>query len=113
MSVGARTKDYELTASQQFQNFSGTLRGREIKIDSGKLEGDRITLDFRAEVDGDLLQHRFVGRVSGNSIAGTAALTGERVQGEAEWKLCVSRRRRAEVNRPGARASLRNDLPAA
>jgi protein-L-isoaspartate O-methyltransferase len=88
MPVGARTHDYELMVSQQYQNFSGTLRvsGREISIEAGKLNGDRITLDFKVEVDGNLLQHRLVGRVAGHSIVGTATVTSERAQREAEWK---------------------------
>ena len=88
MPVGARTHDYELTVSQQFQNFSGALRlsGRETKVESGKLGGDRITFGFTAEVDGKPLQHRFIGRVAGDSIAGTATITDERIQGEIEWK---------------------------
>ena len=88
MPVGARTLDYELMVSQKYQNFSGTLRvnGKEVSISPGKLDGDRIALDFRAEVDGNLLQHRLVGQVSGQSITGTATVAGERVQSEAEWK---------------------------
>ena len=85
LPVGTRTHHYELDASQDFQMLSGTLRvgGKEIKITNSRLEGERMTLAFTAEVDGQPLQHRLVGRVSGNSLLGTASV-GERAS--AEWK---------------------------
>jgi len=88
MRVGTRTQTYELVVSQQFQMLSGTLRGgaREVKLEEGTLQGDRITLGFTAEVDGKPLRHRLAGRVAGHSIMGTASVEGEGLQREAEWK---------------------------
>ena len=59
------------------------MGGKEIKITNSRLEGERMTLAFTAEVDGQPLRHRLVGRVSGNSLLGTATL-GERPG--LEWK---------------------------
>ncbi len=88
MRVGTRTQAYELAVSQQFQMLSGTLRvgGREVKLEEGKLEGDRITLGFTAEIDGKPLPHRLTGRVVSHSIVGTTSVEGGSLQREAEWK---------------------------
>ena len=87
LPVGTGTQDYELTLAQEFQAISGTLRvgGREIALDEGKLEGDRIMLAYTAEVGGKALVHRLAGRVSGQSITGTAEFKAERGQGPAKW----------------------------
>lgn len=88
MPVGARTYDYDLAVSQQFQRFSGKLRldGKEVSVEGGRLQGDGIAFDFNAEIDGSVWQHRMVGRVTGRSMAGTAALASERGQEERGWK---------------------------
>ena len=88
MRVGTRTQNYELAVSQQFQMLSGTLRmgGKEVKLEEGKLQGDRIMLEFTAEIDGKPLPHRLTGRVAGHSMVGTASVEGEGPQREVEWK---------------------------
>ena len=87
LPVGTGTQDYELTLAQEFQKISGTLRvgGREIALDESKLEGDRVTLAYTAEVGGKALVHRLAGRVAGQSIAGTAEFKEERGQGPSKW----------------------------
>lgn len=87
LPAGTGTQDYELTLAQQFQSISGTLRvgGREIALDESSLKGDLITLAFTAEVGGKALAHRLTGRVTGNSIAGTADLKGDRGQEQTKW----------------------------
>lgn len=88
MPGGSGTETYDLTVSQQFQVLSGTVRvaGREARIEEGRLDGDRITLRYTSEVDGNRLEHRLDGRVAGHSIVGTVSVTGGGVQRQAEWK---------------------------
>jgi len=87
MQVGARAQNCELVVSQHFQTLSGTVRvgGKEVKVEQGRLEGDRITLGFTVAVGGSSLQHRLTGRVADQSIVGTVSVMGGAVRGEAEW----------------------------
>ncbi len=87
LPVGTGTQDYELTLAQEFQKISGTLRvgGREIALDESKLEGDRITLMYTAEVGGKALVHRLAGRITGLSITGSAEYKEDRSQGQTKW----------------------------
>jgi precorrin-6B methylase 2 len=59
-------QDGELTLTQTFQKFSGTLRNgtNTVPITDGKLRGDEITFQAGSTT--------YTGRVSGNSIKGTA-----------------------------------------
>jgi len=79
--------DYELDATQRFQSVSAAARvaGREARIEDAKLDGDRLTFTLIAEVRGALVRHAFDGRIQGDTIAGSVALSGPRIQGSAEW----------------------------
>ncbi len=88
MPINNRNRDYELSISQTFQNFSGTLRldGVESKIEGGRLAGESIVLNFAAEIDGNFVQHRFAGQVSGQSILGTATVTHGGAHADTKWE---------------------------
>ena len=88
LAAGSKTVDYELAASQQFQMLSGVLRvdGKEGRLEKLRLEGDRIAIEFTADIDGRSARHVLTGRVAGDTIVGTAAITGDRMQVKQEWK---------------------------
>ena len=127
-ALGGATQKYELTLSQQFQNVTGTVRagGFEMPLDEAKLEGERISLAFTAEIAGQRVRQRLEGRVQNGEIVGTivAGSTAERSVG---WKAVrvgglpagphaasparradtlVSRSRTANGNAPCHRAAL-------
>ena len=87
MPVGGRMRDYEFTAVQEFQTFSGTVRvgGTEARIEGGRLTGERVTLAFSVDIEGAPVQHRFAGRVAGDSIIGTVSLGSGPGRGESQW----------------------------
>ncbi|HEV7822039.1 MAG TPA: hypothetical protein VGO84_12730, partial [Burkholderiales bacterium] len=76
-----------MVLEQSFQIIGGTVRvgGRSVKLQDAKLSGDQITGSFTADVNGSPLKHVFTGRVSGSTIDGSVALTGNNMQGQYEW----------------------------
>jgi hypothetical protein len=88
LPAGGRTVDYELELSQSYQMVSGTLRagGKEVTLQEASLEGERIALAFTADIEGRAMRHTLAGRVIGNSIVGTAAITGGRAKERLDWK---------------------------
>jgi hypothetical protein len=87
LPVSGRTYVYDLAVTQSFQQFSGTLRVgmHETPVSAGKLDGDRIMLDFTAEIDGAPVRHQLDGRVSGRTISGTAVRAGDKIRDAVEW----------------------------
>jgi hypothetical protein len=82
-NIAGKPQSYEMVLEQNFQINGGTVRvgGRTVK----KLSGDQITGSFMADVSGSPLKHVFTGRVSGATIDGSVALTGNNMQGQYEW----------------------------
>ena len=78
---------YEIAINQQFQMFSGTARagGRTVKLANGRLDGDTIRFEFTAEVAGAPVKHVFTGKVYGDTMSGTADLSGAKLQSKVEW----------------------------
>ncbi len=87
LTVGGKPIVYELTLEQKYQVISGSARvgGRSIKLQDARLRGDQIILGFSADVNGSPVKHEFSGRVSGNTIEGTANFSGSRTQGQSDW----------------------------
>jgi SAM-dependent methyltransferase len=87
LPVPDRTHDYELAVAQRFQEFTGTLRldTQVVTVSGGKLAGDRIAFEFTPAIGGAPLRHRFDGRVSGNTMSGTATVTGDARQRSYPW----------------------------
>jgi SAM-dependent methyltransferase len=88
MVVGGKPQAYELTLDQRYQMISGTVRAgeRTAKVQKASLRGEEIRLQFTVDVNGEPIGHQLVGRVSGNSIIGSAQVSGRRVQGQLEWQ---------------------------
>jgi len=87
LNVGGKPQSYELSLEQTFQNVGGMLRvnGRAVKITDARLRGDQISFTASAEVNGAALRHVFSGRVAGDSIDGSVALSGTRAQSQLDW----------------------------
>jgi hypothetical protein len=87
LTVAGKAQNYELSLDQKFQMLSGAVRigGGRITLMDAKLSGDRINFSFTADVNGSPLRHDFSGRITGNSMEGTVALSGSRTQGQLEW----------------------------
>jgi hypothetical protein len=72
-----RGKEYTVHLRQKFQNLEGTVEqnGTRMPLTEARIRGDKITLEI-ADPAGPL---RLVGRVDGNSMAGT-------ISGKAKWR---------------------------
>jgi hypothetical protein len=66
---------------------TGTARigGRTVKLEDARLNGDDLRFSFMADVNGTPLKHEFSGKVQGDSINGSATVSGARVQGQQDW----------------------------
>ena len=87
LQVRAQPIRYELAIEQQFQTFSGTARAgmRTVKLTNGRLEGENIHFEFTADVGGTPVKHVFTGKVNGDTMSGTADLSGAKLQARVEW----------------------------
>ncbi len=80
-------RHYVLSLNQKFQEVSGKgmAEGRELALSELRLTGDRITFWARDEIRGQSVGMQFTGRVSGNSIEGSAQFEGGPFQGTRGW----------------------------
>jgi len=87
LPVGGKPRQYELKLDQQYQRISGGawIAGRQSKIAGARLRGADIRFQFTATIDGVPVRHAFAGKVDGDVIAGTATVSGSRIQGRLEW----------------------------
>ena len=87
LTVGGKPETYEVTLDQKFQVVSGSGRvgGRAVKLQDARLNGDDLRFTFTVEVNGAPMKHEFSGKVEGDSINGSAVVSGARVQGQQEW----------------------------
>jgi len=101
LTVGGKPQSYELALEQKFQVISGTLRvnGRVIKLSDAKLRGDQISFTVAADLNGAPVKHLFSGKVYGDRIDGSVALSGARAQSQLEW---AANRDAKAVVAPGA-----------
>jgi hypothetical protein len=109
MPVSGKNVAYEVTLTQKFQTISGAVKvnGRTVPSQSPRLRGDQISFTFSAAINGAPVTHEFSGKVEGEALAGTARLSGGRIQAQLEW----SARRTAkavllDANAPTASAAL-------
>ena len=79
---------YVLKLSQQFQRVSGKLHlgSDEIPVKNLELRGDRLQFTVERIFKGETQTRRFIGRVQGNLLEGTAEETNAGSQGERTWK---------------------------
>jgi methyltransferase family protein len=87
LTVAGKAQPYEVTLDQKFQVITGTARigGRTVKLQDARLNGDDFHFSFMADVNGTPLKHEFSGKVEGDSIDGSATVSGARVQGQQDW----------------------------
>ena len=107
LQVRGKATPYEFTLQQEFQSVSGSVRigGRTAAIENAKLEGDRLSFEFTAPVDGTPIRHRVTGTVEGETIAGTADLDGAKLQSRMDWTATRSARS-AALQHPAMARSL-------
>ena len=94
LQVRGKPVNYELALEQTYQALTGSARvgGRSVPIQNGKIEGERVSFDFTAEVDGAPIKHHFTGNAAGASIAGTADLSGAKLQSRMDWNAARTAR---------------------
>jgi hypothetical protein len=87
MPVSGKRLAYEVTLTQKFQTISGTVKagGRNVPLQSPRLRGNEISFTFSIAVNGAPVTHEFTGKVEGEAIAGTARLSGGRIQAQLDW----------------------------
>lgn len=78
--------DCELVLEQTFQQVRGSARvaQKTARVESASVRGDQIALVLVAEVNGREVRHELAGRVAGDTITGTARVTGTAAQ--APWQ---------------------------
>jgi hypothetical protein len=88
LPVSGKSQAYEVTLTQKFQMVSGSAKvgGRTVKLSNARLRGDEIRFGFTAEVNGAPVKHEFSGRIEGERISGSAALSGSRLQAQLDWQ---------------------------
>ncbi len=81
------TNDYELALEQKFQVVSGTVRvnGSTYKITDASLRGDQLAFNVVTPLAASTVKQSFAGRVSGEQIFGSVALSGPRAHSQTEW----------------------------
>lgn len=68
--------EWQLRLMQNFQylDFEGTAGGAAVEAVSGRVEGERVSFEARARVDGRMTPVRFEGRAAGARIVGELAV---------------------------------------
>ena len=86
-TVSGVTNDYELALEQKFQVVSGTVRvnGSTYKITDASLRGDQLAFNVVTPLAASTVKQSFAGRVSGEQIFGSVALSGPRALSQTEW----------------------------
>jgi hypothetical protein len=111
LAVAGKPRSYEISLEQKFQAISGTARvgGRAVKLEGARLRGEEIRFGFTAEVNGAPIKHAFEGKVEGDAITGTVALSGARLHAQREWS--ARRVARSSTGRHEPRAGLSHSAP--
>ena len=86
----------ELALVQTFQMLDGSARagGQPARIERAKLEGDEILLMLVADVNGREVRQHLLGRITGDTIQGTARVGA--TTADAEWQ--ATRVKRGKIN---------------
>lgn len=74
LSLNGVDEAYEATLAQKFQQVEGSARtaSRKVQLAGAKIKGDTIALVMGVEIDGKPTWREFQGRISGDTITGTA-----------------------------------------
>jgi len=86
---GTTVKDVlKLNLEATTKKLTGTYQGSgdPLTIKSGKIDGDKLTVDYVIDADGTAIEVTLAGRIAGNTVSGTAILVinGQRL-GEFPW----------------------------
>ena len=100
--VAGKPQSYEIRVEQKNQVITGSawLGGRAATLRDTSLRGAEISFHFTIDVNGAPVQHAYTGKIEGDSINGSAVLSGARIQGQLEWS--ASRGPRPAAARAGA-----------
>ena len=87
MSAGGKPQAYAITLQQTFQVVSGnvSVNGRNAPLQNVKLSGDEMSFSFTADLGAGPVKHDFRGKVAGERVSGSGALSGSRTQGQFDW----------------------------
>ena len=87
LPVSGKARPYRAALTQKFQTVSGSARAgeKEAALQGARLRGDELSFSFTAPVDGVPVKHEFSGKVDGDTITGTARLSGSRIHSQHEW----------------------------
>ena len=108
VTVSGKPQRYEATFDQRYQMVSGAVRigGRTVKLTDARLRGEDLRFSFTADVDGSPVKHEFTGKVDGEIVTGSVALSSARIQGQQEWSA-----RRAPQSGSAPRSRVFGALP--
>jgi hypothetical protein len=86
--VAGKPQSYEIRLDQKYQVITGSvwIGGRTATLQGASVHGAEIRFHFTVEVNGSPVKHEYIGKIEGEAINGTAAISGPRVQAQAEWK---------------------------
>jgi hypothetical protein len=90
LPVGGSTRGYAAIVEQHFQNVEGAVRvaHRRELLDSMKLAGDEISFALDIRINGvGLVNHRFQGRVRGDTIEGSVTVKPEQPENAKPQEL--------------------------
>jgi hypothetical protein len=94
MQIAGQNFDYDLRLTQRYQKLEGLMHinGAARKLESIALRGDAITFTVADEIKGGMVRQVFTGRVDGEVMAGSVALSGPRMQGAADFSAARDER---------------------
>jgi hypothetical protein len=86
-AVGGKPVPYEVRLEQKYQTVTGSawVGGRTATLRDVRLRGADFRFNFTVEINGTPVKHELAGRIEADAITGTAALSGARIQSQAEW----------------------------
>ena len=98
---GAKARIYEVVLEQTFQMLTGraTVGGRDVPLQHLRLAGEEIGFSITADLGAGPVKHEFKGRVEGEHLGGSAALSGARSQGHYEWNATRAPRTQSTTQR--------------
>jgi hypothetical protein len=87
LPVSGKQVAYEVSLEQIYQVITGSaaVGGRSVALQNKRLRGDAIRFAFTAEVNGAPVKHEFTGKVVGETVTGSARLSGARLRGQHDW----------------------------
>lgn len=105
--VRDKQKTYEVFLRQHYQMLSGTAQvdGRPVKLDQARVKGNKLRLEFTADIDGMRVTHALVGKVNGNEVFGRETLSGDGVRSTRDWTARRAERSAVLSNKAGLRQS--------